>query len=325
MERPKPTPWHGPRELCRAARAIGLGLLIGLGGAAVAAAEPSRPAALYEDPPIDAAHPASGAGVTFISRGAQINAQVYQPAGEGPHPTVILLHGLPGNEQNLDLARAIQRAGWTVITFHYRGSWGSGGAFSLTGGCEDVEALLSRLRAPATAREWGVDPARLAIIGHSYGGFVAACAAAAHPDLMGVGLIAPWDPSYDARAWRRLSPVEARKAAAAALSDVNGRLGAVDDRAVMRQILDGKDRLDLARFGPSLATRRVLILTAKRDDPDDQALGLLAAMKPSGSGLTARMFDTDHGFNDHRIALARDVLEWLAKMPGAPSERRPGD
>jgi hypothetical protein len=29
---------------------------------------------------------------------------------------------VPGNEQNLDLARVFQRAGWTVITFHYRGT-----------------------------------------------------------------------------------------------------------------------------------------------------------------------------------------------------------
>ena len=306
--------------LCRrAARLVLIGLLTVFAAPVFASAAPAGPAAVSEDPPLDAAHPASGGGVTFISHGAQINAQVYQPAGEGPHPTVILLHGLPGNEQNLDLARAIQRAGWTVITFHYRGSWGSGGTFQLTGGCEDAEALLSQLRLPATAREWGVDTARLAIVGHSYGGFVAACAAEANPNLLGVGLITPWDPSYDARAYRALSTAEARKAFVAGLSDVNGRLGAVDDRAVMRQILDGKDQLDLARFAPALATKRVLVVTAQRDDPNSQAIGLLAALRPSAKALTVRDFNTDHGLNDHRIALARDVLTWLAGLPGAPS------
>lgn len=89
--------------------------------AALAAAQPTP--ALAQDPPVDRAHPASGRGVQFLSQGSQVNAMVYRPAGAGSHPTVILLHGLPGNEQNLDLARAMQRAGWTVITFHYRGSW----------------------------------------------------------------------------------------------------------------------------------------------------------------------------------------------------------
>ena len=49
------------------------------------------------------------------------------PAGAGRRPTVVLLHGLPGNEKNLDLAQAIRRAGWNVVTFNYRGSWGSPG------------------------------------------------------------------------------------------------------------------------------------------------------------------------------------------------------
>jgi pimeloyl-ACP methyl ester carboxylesterase len=192
VKRHKPKSVHGWGDLLmRAARAAALGALIAPPAAALAA--PPGPAALYEDPPADAAHPASGGGVAFLSHGAQVNAQLYRPAGERPHPTVILLHGLPGNEQNLDLARAVQRAGWTVITFHYRGSWGSGGAFTLTGGCEDVGALLSRLRDPAAARDWGVDPSRLVILGHSYGGLVPGCAAASHPQVLGVGLIAPWD------------------------------------------------------------------------------------------------------------------------------------
>jgi predicted alpha/beta-fold hydrolase len=37
---------------------------------------------------------------------------------------VILFHGLPGNVQNLDLAQAIRRANWNVLTLHYRGSLG---------------------------------------------------------------------------------------------------------------------------------------------------------------------------------------------------------
>ena len=34
------------------------------------------------------------------------------PQGLGPHPVVIMLHGFPGNEKNLDLAQSIRRAGW---------------------------------------------------------------------------------------------------------------------------------------------------------------------------------------------------------------------
>ena len=57
--------------------------------------------------------------------------------------TVVLLHGLPGNEQNLDLAQAIRRAGWNVLTLHYRGAWGSPGQFSLQHVLEDADAAVA--------------------------------------------------------------------------------------------------------------------------------------------------------------------------------------
>ena len=75
-----------------------------------------------------------------------------------PHPTVLLLHGFPGYEQNMDLAQAIRRAGWNVFTFHYRGAWGSHGDFSFTHASEDCAAMLAYLRVPANATRLGVDP-----------------------------------------------------------------------------------------------------------------------------------------------------------------------
>ena len=52
-------------------------------------------------------------------------------SGTQPHPTVILLHGFPGYEQNIDLAQSLRRDGWNVLAMHYRGAWGSQGTFSL--------------------------------------------------------------------------------------------------------------------------------------------------------------------------------------------------
>ena len=82
------------------------------------------------------------------SHGALLNAIVYVAAGAGPHPVVILLHGFPGNEKNLDLAQAIRRAGWDVLYFDYRGSWGSPGDFSFTHCIEDTQAAIAYVRDP---------------------------------------------------------------------------------------------------------------------------------------------------------------------------------
>ena len=60
---------------------------------------------------------------------------------------VVLLHGFPGEERNLDLAHALGRSGWSVLFFHYRGAWGSEGAFSFRNVIGDVKAAVSN---PAT-------------------------------------------------------------------------------------------------------------------------------------------------------------------------------
>ena len=100
------------------------------------------------------------------SHGALMNALVYVAAGAGPHPAVILLHGFPGNERNLDLAQDMRRAGWDVLYFNYRGSWGTPGDFSFGHGIEDTAAALAYLRQPAVARQLRLDPTRIVLIGH---------------------------------------------------------------------------------------------------------------------------------------------------------------
>jgi predicted alpha/beta-fold hydrolase len=114
----------------------------------------SVPPAIFTDPPADSADSAHPAAMTVLhlpSHGVLINGLVYPPPGAGPHPTLVICHGLPGNEKNLDLAQAVRRAGWNAVTFNYRGSWGSRGAFRFAQNLEDADAALSYLRNPANA------------------------------------------------------------------------------------------------------------------------------------------------------------------------------
>ena len=131
------------------------------------------PAAVARDPAPDKAHPAAMLAEPIPSHGDNLNAVFYAASGAGPHPTVLLLHGLPGNEQNLDLAQAMRRDGWNVLTLHYRGSWGSPGDFSFIHCIEDAASALAWLRDPASPVADRVDPQRIVVIGHSLGGFVA--------------------------------------------------------------------------------------------------------------------------------------------------------
>ena len=81
-------------------------------------------------------------GIIIPGKHGKLLATLYTAGGEGPHPTILLLHGIPGSEQNLALAQAFRRAGFHVMTFHYSGSWGSSGNYSLQNDLDDAETVL---------------------------------------------------------------------------------------------------------------------------------------------------------------------------------------
>ncbi len=72
--------------------------------------------ALTSDPAPDKSAPAAMQAFQLPSHGAQLNALAYIAPGPGPHPVIILLHGFPGNEKNLDVAQTMRRSGWTSST-----------------------------------------------------------------------------------------------------------------------------------------------------------------------------------------------------------------
>jgi dipeptidyl aminopeptidase/acylaminoacyl peptidase len=136
------------------------------------------------DPAADSANPASLVEIIVPSHGAQLLGALYTPAGPGPHPAAIIFHGFPGYEQNLDLAQALRRAGYDVLAVHYRGSWGVTGSFSYTHAIEDADAEVEWISSAQVSAKYHIDPARIVVIGHSMGGYMALSSAARHPEVM---------------------------------------------------------------------------------------------------------------------------------------------
>ena len=299
--------------------AIAFGACSALIGAVAAAPPPDAPVTVYRDPPADKAYPATGEGLRIPSGGRQMNAMVYVPAGKGPHPVVVLLHGFPGNEQNLDLAQAMRRVGWEVVTFHYRGSWGSEGVFTFDGAIEDGAAAVAWVRSAEAAQHSRFDPKRIVVIGHSMGGFVAAERCAADSELLGCVLLAPWDMSFVARLLEKSTEADRERFASEDFSDVEGRLAGMTARQAVETLKTDGQKWQLAKFAPEIAKRPTLVVIAKRDAEDAKAVDLLPALNAlHPKALRVEVIDSDHGFNDGRIALQAVVLKWLAAFPGAP-------
>ena len=284
---------------------ISAGLLL---ASAFAAAAPLTQAAIV-DPPRDAAHPARNKQLLIPSHGVGLNALLFVASGNDPHPTVILMHGLPGNERNLDLAQAIRRSGWDVLTFTYRGAWGSPGDFSISNAMEDTRAALDFARSDEGAK-LGIDPRHIVLAGHSMGGATAFMTAAAVKDLDGLILVDAWN-----IARKTSKGADTREALARGFDDFGDSLHGATPETVADEVIAKRAQWDLVAAAPRLARLPILAVRAKYGiaGPNRE---LAEALRSAGNAhVTTIEMATDHSFSDHRIALAATVIGWLQRLP----------
>lgn len=117
-----------------------------------------------------------------------------EKSGPGSAPLVVMLHGGCWlNAYAVDHVRAfstaLSDAGYAVWSLEYRRTGDAGGGWP--GSLEDVHAALATLSA---LEQYGVEPHRPVISGHSAGGHLALLAGGSHPEIRAViGLAAITD------------------------------------------------------------------------------------------------------------------------------------
>ncbi len=281
--------------------------LVSLLASAMALAQ-QLPSALTSDPPPDRQYPAAMVGLTVPSHGQEMNGALYLAAGAGPHPTVLLLHGLPGYESSADLTQTIRRAGWNVLWFDYRGSWGTPGSFSFASALEDATAAVQFLQSPATVKQYRIDPQRIVLIGHSFGGFVAGYEAARNRRVAGVAMISAVNLGTISS-----NPKEGKMRLLRWQGQMRPLAGCTAEGLFAEAREHSKD-WDYVGWAPALRDRSILIIAADdQNRADNEALA--AALRKQGAGALENLaMSTDHSFSDHRIALQVALLRWLARV-----------
>ena len=280
-------------------------LLLASAPAAICAAQ-SVPQAVYTDPPSDAAHPAGMTVLHIPSHGSLLNGIVYTPAGSGPHPTIIICHGLPGNEKNLDLAQAVRRAGWNAVTFNYRGSWGSPGSYRFAQNLEDADAVLAYLREPANVVKLQIDTKRIVLAGHSMGGWVTVMTAAHDRALAGAILISAADMG-------QLGQMEHAKLVAM-MADNMESLSGVTPESMANEVAANANAFAFANAVSGLRDLPLLVLSAN-DGLAPQTDTLVQQIQAKGGhNVKSIHVETDHGWSDRRVFLETTVIEWLATL-----------
>lgn len=82
--------------------------------------------------------------IDLRSNGVKLDAKFFPVNTAGKVPTVILLHGFPGNQTSpLGLAERLNSAGFNILVFNYQGSYLSEGNFSFDNCIENVGAGLN--------------------------------------------------------------------------------------------------------------------------------------------------------------------------------------
>ena len=281
------------------------------GGPAAGANDPVR-----RDPLPTARPPAAMETFGIPSDGARLNALLYLAAGPGPHPIALVLHGFPGNEKNLDLAQAVRRAGYDVLYLDYRGNFGSGGVFSFAHALADVGSVLAWVRLPPNAAKYHYDPLRIALVGHSFGGWLALMTAGREPSEVCVAALAAWNIGWAGK--RFAEHADESAAALAEFRDATDPAGgpiraSADD--LLAEVTTRAADFDYLDQAAALAGRPMLLIAASRDTPDEDIpmhAELARAIKAAGGkSVRSLTFDDDHAFSSHRLALADAIVAWL--------------
>ena len=252
-------------------------------------------------------------GILIPGRRGRLLSVLYTAGGEGPHPTVLLLHGIPGCERNLDLAQALRRAGFHVMTFHYSGSWGSDGDYSLANDLEDAGTVLDFI---LRDEQYGFDKEHIYAVGHSLGGFVCGQLTAKRPEIKGAALLMPCDigrlpqiKEEDPAAYRTLCGV---------LDESGDWLTGTNGAALLREALDHSGEFALETCAPALKDKPVLCVGGTLDIYTPPKLcrePLARAVRQAGGALFQELtYPTDHFFADYRLTVAAAVTDFLRRL-----------
>jgi len=260
--------------------------------------------------------PSSMVPVVFESNGDKVLGTMLLASNEGLHPIVILLHGFPGNETNLDLAHVFRRQGFNVLIFHYRGCWGSGGNFSWKNLTEDLDAAIKFIKTNESKEKFRVDSNKIILIGYSMGGFAALYYSALHDEIKNVVSIA----GFNSGAFGEILELN-KEIYQQGIEKIKGAISFVKNTSaenLLDELIANKNEWNLLNYVSKLSLKNLLLIGAQYDTTaplEIHHLPLvtsLSLMNPEN--FEEYILECGHSFLDRRIQLARIISNWLSKI-----------
>src|SRR4030095_523364 len=243
----------------------------------------------------DKSSPAGTRELTIPSDGSLLQGFIYKANGVQKHPTLMLLHGYPGNERNLDLAQGVRANGWNVIYFNYRGSWGSQGEFSFKHCVEDVVNVVAFCKKYADSLQ--IDTSRIALFGHSMGGWVFLKALQQLHDVEKGVAVSAWN-IFDVTTNNQVLATREKKAEEYFV--LNKKSG----KDLFKPVLENPEYYNLTNTAEALSQKQIIMLEEYQRNPF-----VADAIKNKNKAFFEYdVWQTDHSFTNKRVALIKKVL-----------------
>lgn len=247
-----------------------------------------------------------GATEGFFIGDTGIYTRLLRPEGEEKCPLVVIFHGLPGTETNIDLAYALREAGYASLLPNYNGSWGSLGNYRIENIPGNIKAVLDLAFNEEFAGKWGIDTGRVCVAGHSLGGWSAFISPRIDSRIRGIIALDPMvDPLLGG------DPAEAEPFLKEMIVPLRG--------VSVGQLIEGlrwaaKEWLPLDAM-EDLGDRFFMLLSAS--GPDGIAMGpalqLLDKVRTFNPGAEFWALNSDHGFTSCRPLMRELVLDFLER------------
>ncbi|WP_188606940.1 alpha/beta fold hydrolase [Aquaticitalea lipolytica] len=236
--------------------------------------------------------PATSQAISIIIESDSIAVFGMFAAGEEQKETVILTHGLPGHERNLDLAQELRRSGKNVIYFNYRGAWGSQGEFLYSNCVEDVHKILDFFSSSENVIKYKIKPNAFILFGHSMGGGIALIAGATDNRVKKIAIYSPYllDNATEAA-------LNGSKTYFESLFMLN-----INFENFKSDILRNQSRFKISNFKQELAKKQLLIF----DENERNKLWIEEL-----NNVEYILMETDHSFSDKRIELIDKAKKWI--------------
>jgi pimeloyl-ACP methyl ester carboxylesterase len=248
----------------------------------------------------DKTAPAGMSELFIPSGGSVIAGFIYKPNGTQKHPTLLLLHGYPGNERNLDLAQVVRSHGWNVIYFNYRGSWASQGQFSFINCVEDVKNVVAFCKSHADSLR--IDTSNIVLFGHSMGGWICLKALSQLPGIKKGFALSTWNIGNDLKDIKTEEQMIQRAKTGGEYFVLNTSI-----KDIFLPVLNNRAYYDLNNDAAALAKKQVIML-----DEHNGNKQLAETIKSvNRSYFNYEVWATDHPFTNKRVALMKKVIEFL--------------